>query len=119
MIKFQNNDVVFNKKNNFDTNNHSEDVLQRIKFKIMLDKGEWFLNKTMGIPWTSEIMPIKNWELQKNMIEKEVKKVLLEDKDVDKIISLDISLDPGKRMVNIYFKIKCKNGETLEMEVGQ
>lgn len=118
MIKFNKitSDIEINNNGNLKINSYQEDVLQRILFKINLDKGDWFRNKNLGIPWTSEIFKIKNKEKQAEKIKYYIKKELENDIDFKKLLNLDILTDEINRSFTFNFSILCKNGETISFE---
>lgn len=117
MIKFNimTSDVVINNNGNLEINSYEEKVAQRILFKISLDKGDWFRNKEIGIPWTSEIFKIKNQKDQEERIKFYLKKELQNDEAVEKINEINIENDIKNRKFNINFSIKCKNGKIINI----
>ncbi|MGL4449913.1 MAG: hypothetical protein ACRCTZ_01830 [Sarcina sp.] len=121
MIKFNMNtsDVEVKENGTLKTNTYSEDVVQRILFKLKLDKGDWFADKNIGIPWTSEIFKIKNKINQEQKIKSYVKKELENDKDVIEVLSIDIITDEVKRKFNLKFSAKIKTGDTINGYLGK
>lgn len=120
MIKFNSitSDVVINNNGNLETNSYEEEVVQRILFKISLDKGDWFRDKEVGIPWTSEIFKIKNQKDQEERIKFYLKKELQNDEDIEKINEINIESDIQDRKFNLFFNIECKNGKDLKISLG-
>lgn len=112
MIKFsgKTSDVAINEKKSFVLNSYEEDIAQRINFKINLDKGDWFLDKNMGIPWTSKIFKVKNKKEQEQLIKTYLKKEIEADKDFKEWIKLNINIDEIKRSLSIDWEIIAKNG---------
>lgn len=120
MIKFNTmtSDVVVNSNGNLKINSYEENIVQRILFKISLDKGDWFRDKEIGIPWTSEIFKIKNQREQEEKIKIYLKKELQNDEDIEKINEIKIESDIENRKFNLFFNIECKNGKNLKISLG-
>lgn len=120
MIKFNTmtSDVVVNSNGNLEINSYEENIVQRMLFKISLDKGDWFRDKEIGIPWTSEIFKIKNQKEQEEKIKIYLKKELQNDEDIEKINEIKIESDIENRKFNLFFNIECKNGKNLKISLG-
>lgn len=120
MIKFDvmTSDVVINNNGNLEINSYEENIVQRILFKISLDKGDWFRDKEIGIPWTSEVFKIKNQREQEEKIKIYLKKELQNDEDIEKINEIKIESDIENRKFNLFFNIECKNGKNLKISLG-
>lgn len=120
MIKFDvmTSDVVINNNGNLEINSYEENIVQRILFKISLDKGDWFRDKEIGIPWTSEVFKIKNQREQEEKIKIYLKKELQNDEDIEKINEINIESDIENRKFNLFFNIECKNGKNLKISLG-
>ena len=120
MIKFNTmtSDVVVNSNGNLEINSYEENIVQRMLFKISLDKGDWFRDKEIGIPWTSEVFKIKNQREQEEKIKIYLKKELQNDEDIEKINEIEIESDIENRKFNLFFNIECKNGKNLKISLG-
>lgn len=120
MIKFNTmtSDVVVNSNGNLEINSYEENIVQRMLFKISLDKGDWFRDKEIGIPWTSEVFKIKNQREQEEKIKIYLKKELQNDEDIEKINEIKIESDIENRKFNLFFNIECKNGKNLKISLG-
>lgn len=118
MIKFDfiNGDAIFTDKNIFEVNKEYEDIAQRLKFKLLLDRGDWYL-ENLGIPWSSIIFKIKNKKTQEKEIEKYVKKTIEMDKDFKEWISFDLNIDERNRSFEIKFAIRIKNDSVISINV--
>lgn len=118
MIKFDfiNGDAIFTDKNIFEINKGYEDIAQRLKFKLLLDRGDWYL-ENLGIPWSSIIFKIKNKKTQEKEIEKYVKKTIEADKDFKEWISFDLNINERNRSFEIKFVIKIKNDSVISVNV--
>lgn len=120
MIKFDfiNGDAIFTDKNVFEVNKKYEDIAQRLKFKLLLDRGDWYL-ENLGIPWSSIIFKIKNKKTQEKEIEKYVKKTIEEDKDFKEWINFDLNINERNRSFEINFAIKIKNDSVISVNVAK
>lgn len=117
MIKFNimTSDVIINNNGNLEINSYEEKVAQRILFKISLDKGDWFRNKEIGIPWTSEIFKIKNQKDQEERIKFYLKKELQNDEDIEELKEITILSDIKNRKFNLNFSVQCRNGKIINI----
>lgn len=91
-------------------NNAIEEIVQRILLKISLDKGDYFLNKNLGIPWTSEIFPTKNEKKQKELIYKYIKKTIEEDRSFKSLNYINININNSNRKLNVEFSFNTDFG---------
>jgi hypothetical protein len=82
----------------------SDAIKQRIKHRLMLWKGEWFLDQNQGIDWINIFE--KPFSLRK--LTSEVVKALKKDEYVDKIEEINIVPDYNKR--SLLIKIKVLSG---------
>lgn len=116
MIKFNTeaSDIAINNKNNFALNSYEEDVVQRINFKISLDRGDWFLDPQLGIPWSSEIFKTKNKALQEKLITTYVKNEIENDQDFFELVTLKIIINEINRKLIIKWGIISKNGVSYD-----
>ena len=120
MIKFDfiNGDTIFTDKNIFEVNKEYEDIAQRLKFKLLLDRGDWYL-ENLGIPWSSIIFKIKNRKIQEKEIEKYVKKTIETDKDFKEWINFELNINERNRSFEIKFVIKIKNDSVISVNVAK
>lgn len=115
-LKLINGDLVFNSRNNLEMVKEKQEVVQRVKVELSVNKGEWIFNKLFGVPWI-ELMRDK--EKGERDYEREVLKVLKEDKEVvNESIEINVNYDELERVMNIDFIAKLTNGDLIEEQVG-
>lgn len=89
-------------------------IQQQIKRALLTLKGEWFLNKDLGIPYYQEILG------QKNSIDtiKDIFVAAIQRIDgVKELVTLNLHLDNLKRSLSINFTVIDSNHNIIEMEL--
>jgi hypothetical protein len=76
----------------------SEAVMQNVKTRIYLLKGEWFLDTDAGVPWLQEIM-VKPEKLQ--LLESLIKAEVLETFGVKEITEFSLVFNRNTRIVTV------------------
>jgi len=92
---------------NFILLNDYEALRQNLKNRLKMFKGEWFLNKDAGIDWLN-ILGVKDIDL--NKLKRLVRREILKEKKVLKVINISLNLDRKKREINIYFECESVFG---------
>lgn len=89
-----------------------EAVVQRIRFRVLLHKGEWFADPTAGLPW-------KQWVQTKpapvSIIHAYVKRAIATTPGVARILHSKATFDPELRRVSIEIEAEINN-ELVELE---
>ncbi|MGY2438549.1 hypothetical protein [Pseudomonas sp. SDO52101_S400] len=70
-----------------------EAVAQAISTRLKLDQGEWFLDKTEGMPWSSEVLGERTVATRDSAVQKRI----LGTQGVVQLDSYDSGLDPDTR----------------------
>ena len=92
------------------TKNRFEYIAQKIRHTISVFQGEWFLNRSIGIPYIPDETIKKN--MHRRMIET-VLQVRIGDIDgVEKFISFNSKLDNSTRKLLVEFTVQIDTGET-------
>ena len=77
-------------------------VQQSIKQNLQAILGEWFLDRTVGLPWFDEI-------LQKGTSSNRVKQLLIREivntKGIEKLNTLNINVDNRTRQASVSFEV--------------
>ena len=101
------------------TENRLEYVSQKIRHTISVFKGEWFMDRSLGIPY----IPGENVErvMHRRMIETALQVRIGEVEGVEKFISFSSTLDKATRQLRIDFTVQIDTGETFSYsdEVGR
>ncbi|HEX3045399.1 MAG TPA: hypothetical protein VHY08_11640 [Bacillota bacterium] len=85
---------MFDELNNLVMVDGTAELAQRLGLAIRIRAGEWFLDRTLGIPWF-ELLGNKGAELR---IQREIRRVLLEDAAVRTVNSINLTPLPERTM---------------------
>jgi hypothetical protein len=118
--------AIFQHSNNFTVDDHRwrftetrlEYMAQKIRHTISIFRGEWFMDKEIGIPY----IPGEDIEtdMHRRMIEAALQIRIGEIDGVDKFLSFSSSLDKSTRILAVTFTVQIDTGETYSYsdEVG-
>ncbi|PJZ24400.1 hypothetical protein CH352_14430 [Leptospira hartskeerlii] len=124
-FKIENNDLVYTESqgSNDLTPNRGRlvmlegvDALRQIlgnRLKMFL--GEWYLAPNEGVDWLSLV---DQKIFVRSAFLDEVRKAILKEPAVTKIVSLDADFDPKTRRVSIQFEVESKFGTLSSSAVG-
>lgn len=88
-------------------------VVQAVRFRLQLQKGEWFLNQDVGVPWYEEILgDASKTPGVEARARAAVAAVILDAPGVLEILQLDVTLDAVNRTLSIVFAARCGFGDT-------
>lgn len=75
-------------------------VAQRLKIRLGIHEGEWFLDRTAGLPWRDTIRtrPFDAQGTQALIIN-----AILEDPEIESVASFDMALDRASRRLTFTF----------------
>jgi hypothetical protein len=90
--------------------NASRAIGETIKSRVLLQRGEWFLKLTQGIPWLTDILGRNN---DINMIRSFVTAEIIQTWGVDEVLSLDLIVDKNSRKLDIMFKYRDIYGNII------
>ena len=95
------------------TTEDNDAIPQHLRQRLRVLKGEWFLDRTIGLPYFDLIM-------EKNPSSKLVaavfKKTILDTPGVLKLNSFDLSFDRINRKVSVSFEATISNGTVINFE---
>lgn len=80
---------------------------QRIKIRLKLFLGEWFLDTAAGVPYYEDIL-IKNPDL--NLVKAALQQQILTTPEVVELISFDLQLDNQTRTLSVTFAATTTSG---------
>lgn len=93
----------------------AEEVAQRLRIRLRLFLGEWFLDASAGMPYFQRILGHKIAEPALLSI---LREQILDTPGVESIESLTAHLDGARRNMQVRFRVTTADGETVEgMEV--
>jgi hypothetical protein len=100
------------------TETRLEYISQKIRHTISIFKGEWFMDKTIGIPY----IPGEEVDryMHRRMIETALQVRIGEVGGVEKFLSFSSSLNKATRILMIEFTVQIDTGETYSdsVEIG-
>ena len=91
------------------TETRLEYVSQKIRHTISVFQGEWFMDRSIGIPY----IPNENIEksMHRRMIETALQVRIGEIDGVEKFISFNSSIDKAARKLTVDFSVRIDSGE--------
>ena len=111
------NDIVLDKRNLIITS-EKESLAQLCESRLLMFKGDYFLDKTEGIPYISQVF-VKTSD--KTLVDSFFKNTLLETEDVNSIISYSGEYVGATRTYKIDFTVDTTLGSVsgkTELEVS-
>ena len=108
-----NNDLHFNNGRLviISGNDTDEEIAQRLKMRLKLFKGEWFLNSEHGLPYFEDILGSKNLDI--NIIESILREQILDVKGIKEIIETSIDYDKNDRKIIYFIKAVSINNSII------
>lgn len=86
-------------------------VAQGIRCRMLLFRGEWFLNLDAGVPYYQDLLGKKpNLALARNIF----RDAILSTPGVLEILELEVSFEPGNRALSVRWKVSTEFGDTAD-----
>jgi hypothetical protein len=100
------------------TETRLEYLSQKIRHTISVFSGEWFMDRTIGIPYIPGEDAGK--DMHRRMIETALQVRIGEVQGVEKFISFSSQVDKATRMLTVEFTVQIDTGETYSdsFEIG-
>jgi hypothetical protein len=118
LLEQQGNKFVVEDKRWRFTETRLEYIAQKIRHTISVFLGEWFMDRTIGIPY----IPGEDVDryMHQRMIETALQVRIGEVEGVEKFLSFSSSLDKATRILKIAFTVQLDTGETYgdSVEIG-
>lgn len=92
----------------------SESCAQRVKTRLLLLQGEWFLDMDAGVPWIQQIT-VKPANLP--FAESVIKRTILETDGVSEIRKFGMALDRNTRKLTISATVATIYGDVANIKV--
>lgn len=112
-LKMNDNDdiEILNNTASLTENDSDIEISQRLKQRLKFFYGEWFLDKTKGLPWF-QLIWVKGTKAE--LIEAAFIDMIIGTDGVTSLQSFDdLDLDSATRKLSVKFDVKTINGETL------
>jgi hypothetical protein len=97
------------------TKTRLEYLAQKIRHTISIFQGEWFMNRTIGIPYIPGGDTEKN--MHRRMIETALQVRIGEVEGVEKFLAFSSSLDKSARILTVDFTVQLDSGDTYRDSV--
>jgi hypothetical protein len=97
------------------TETRLEYISQKIRHTISVFLGEWFMDRTIGIPYIPGEDVEKN--MHRRMIETALQIRIGEVEGVEKFLSFSSSLNKAARVLTVEFTVQIDTGETYSDSV--
>lgn len=94
------------------TNSNAVYVQQKLFIRLSIIKGEYYLNKELGIPYFEEVF-IKN--ANRGYIADLFKLTILQTPGVEELLFFSIVYQGQERTMNLTFSVKITTGEILNI----
>ena len=85
-------------------------VAQRIRIKFGTYQGEWFLNKSNGIPYQTQIL-VKNPNLEN--ISALIRNIILDTEQINSLESFEVAFSPSMRSLSVAFVANTTEQEII------
>jgi hypothetical protein len=88
-------------------------VVQAVRFRLQLFRGEWFMNMDIGVPYLTEILG--DASKQPGLIARATAAfaaAILDTPSVISILQLNVSVDPNTRAMTVTWQAQCQFGNT-------
>lgn len=92
---------------------NGETVEQRLRVRLRLFAGEWFLDNRLGVPYYSLIL-VKQPDL--GAVESALRSVLLETPGVASLLTYNQRFDAEARALSVEFSVRTDSGDTLDLQ---
>ena len=85
-------------------------IVQRLKVKLLLFKGEWFLDLNAGIPYYEQIFVSSNFKDDADTV---FKLAIVNTEGITSVRSFSSTFDNTTRLFSIKFSVTITSGEVL------
>lgn len=88
----------------------TDEIDQRLRCRLRLFKGEWFLDRTMGIPYYEQIflkMP------DPNIVAQIFRTEVLDEPDVLEVTESSVILDKASRVLTVKLRARTTDGTVI------
>ncbi len=91
-----------------------DEIAQSCKVVLGTNKGEWFLNPSLGIDFTK----LNGKGISKDAVREQIRIGLRQEPRIQSIESIEVSLDTSLRESKITFTATSNSGEVVQDDVG-
>lgn len=96
------------------TESVEEETMQRLKSRLRRWAGEWFADRTLGIPYRRDILK-KNPDMQ--VVRSVLRSEIEDDRGVEVVTRLDVEVDTITRHMTAHFEALLITGTAVEADI--
>ncbi|HEY2493246.1 MAG TPA: DUF2634 domain-containing protein [Paenibacillus sp.] len=108
----QTGDIIFNHAGDLETLEDTMEVAQCCQIGIGTNKGEWFLNPDMGIPFSKFLGKQINEEEMRD----ELTVGLLQEERIQSVDRIEFTINQNSRTLLVTFEATTIDGEQIQVE---
>ncbi len=90
----------------------ADEVAQRLRCRLKMFRGEWFLNTERGVPFRTEIF-VKG--INPDRIAAAIKREILTTSGVLALLEYSQEFDSAQRQMAVSFRVQATDGEIIEL----
>ena len=96
------------------TLSNAELMQQKLRNRLKIVQGEWYLDTLLGLPYFSQIfVKNPNWQLVTSLI----KKLILGTNGVLQIVAFGLTIDAANRKLDGSFSVQIESGEIVPVVI--
>lgn len=111
-----NHDLHVGNRNGVAIASDADAVVQGVKTRLLLFRGEWWLDTSAGTPWFETVFTGSGQDVRR--IEQAMKRQIRDTPGVEGITSFAITYDPETREITISFEVDTIYGPSGLVEVA-
>lgn len=89
------------------------DVAQAVKIRLLAVRGEWFLDRTAGIPYYEQVL-VKNPNL--SHVDALFRQTIVETPGINQLLSFETDFDANTRTYTVTWSADTDEGEISEVD---
>ena len=108
------NGFLWSRKGMALTSSFLQYMQQKVRASLSLLKGEWYLDKRLGLPY----IPGEDMEKDghQSILDSAIRVKISGISGIKKLLNFEGNLDEKTRIYSVSFSAQCDNGEVLEMD---
>ena len=87
-----------------------ESVRQRIHQRLLMQRGEYYLDTRAGVPYVSDIL---RYNYDENLARRVIEEAILSVQDVDTVYNIQIDFNSSTRRLTFSCNVRTDFGETV------
>ena len=87
-----------------------ESVRQRIHQRLLMQRGEYYLDTRQGVPYVSDIL---RYNYDENLARRVIEESILSVQDVDTVYNIQIDFNSSTRRLTFSCNVRTDFGETV------